>query len=197
MNRLWVLYKTEFKLAIREFSGILFGVLLPVGIIMLLGALYGNKMVESQNYTELQRAMGGVVTVGLCATGLMGIPITISGYREKKLLRRFQVSPTSPLLLIVVQTLTNFTIAVFSTGLVFLAAQFAFGYKMIGSAPLFTVSYLIVGFSIYSLGSLIGSVSNSVKTSNLLCTLFYFPMFFFIGRHSAIRDFTQRPSNSF
>ncbi len=61
MNRLWVLYKTEFKLAIREFSGILFGVLLPVGIIMLLGALYGNKMVESQNYTELQRAMGGAL----------------------------------------------------------------------------------------------------------------------------------------
>ncbi len=181
MNRLWVLYKTEFKLAIREFSGVLFGVLLPVGIIMLLGALYGNKMVETQNYTALQRAIGGVITVGLCATGLMGIPITISGYREKKLLRRFQVSPTSPFLIIGVQTLTNFTIAVVSTGLVFLSARLAFGYEMIGRVTPFVVSYFIVGFSIYSLGSLIGSVSNSVKTTNLLCTLVYFPMFFLSG----------------
>lgn len=181
MNRFWVLYKTELKLAIREFSGVLFGILLPIGIILLMGALYGDKMVEGQTYSELQRAIGGVVTVGLCASGLMGIPITISGYREKKLLRRFQVSPTSPELLIGVQTMTNLTTAIISTVLVFAAAKLFYGYIMIGSLLPFIISYLVVAFAIYSLGSLIGSVANSVKTSNLLCTIVYFPMFFLSG----------------
>ena len=181
MKALWVLYKTEMKLAIREFSGVLFGILMPLGIVLLMGALYGNKMVSGSNYSELQRAIGGVITVGICATGLMGIPITISGYREKKLLRRFQVSPTSPQLLIGVQTLTNFTVATISTGLVLLAARLVYGYEMIGRFDAFALAYLLVVFSIYSLGSLIGSVANSVKTSNLLCSLIYFPMFFLSG----------------
>lgn len=181
MKRLWVLYKTEMKLAIREFSGVLFGILMPVGIILLMGALYGDKSVAGQSYSELQRAIGGVITVGICATGLMGIPITISGYREKKLLRRFQVSPTSPQLLIGVQTLTNLTVAIASTGLVFLAAKLVYGFEMIGRLDVFIVAYLVVVFSIYSLGSLIGSVANSVKTSNLLCSVVYFPMFFLSG----------------
>ncbi|WP_430885004.1 ABC transporter permease [Fusibacter sp. JL216-2] len=181
MKRLWILYKTEMKLALREFSGILFGIMLPVGIILIMGTIFGDKTVEGQTYTQLQRAIGGVITVGLCATGLMGVPLTISGYREKKLLRRFQVSPTSPALLMGVQTLSNFTIAVLSTGVVFLVARMVFAYKMIGSLGDFIGAYVIVGASIYSLGSFIGSVSNSVKTTNLLCTLVYFPMFFLSG----------------
>jgi len=166
---------------VREFSGILFGIMLPVGIILLMGTIFGDKLVEDQTYTQLQRAIGGVITVGLCATGLMGIPLTISSYREKKLLRRFQVSPTSPALLMGVQTLSNFTIAVFSTTVVFIVAKLMFGYEMIGSLGSFIVAYGIVGLAIYSIGSFIGSVSNSVKTTNLLCTLVYFPMFFLSG----------------
>lgn len=181
MKRLWILYKTEMKLALREFSGILFGIMLPVGIILLMGTIFGDKTVEGQTYTQLQRAIGGVITVGLCATGLMGVPLTISGYREKKLLRRFQVSPTSPSLLMGVQALSNFTIAVLSTGMVFIVAKVIFNYEMIGSLGGFTVAYGIVGLSIYSIGTFIGSVSNSVKTTNLLCTLVYFPMFFLSG----------------
>lgn len=181
MKSLWILYKTEMKLAVREFSGILFGIMLPVGIIILMGTIFGDKMVEGQAYTQLQRAIGGVITVGLCATGLMGVPLTISGYREKKLLRRFQVSPTSPALLVGVQSLTNFTIAIFSTAMVFVVARLMFSYEMIGDLSGFIVAYGIVGLSIYSIGTFIGSVSNSVKTTNLLCTLVYFPMFFLSG----------------
>ncbi len=72
MKRLWILYKTEMKLALREFSGILFGIMLPVGIILIMGTIFGEKTVEGQTYTQLQRAIGGVITVGLCATGLWG-----------------------------------------------------------------------------------------------------------------------------
>ncbi len=45
----------------------------------------------------------------------------------------------------------------------------------------FIFSYLLVLFSIYSLGMLLASISPNMKTANLLCSLFYFPMLLLSG----------------
>ena len=37
MRTLRLMYKTDIKLSIREFSGVLFGVLVPAGLIVLMG----------------------------------------------------------------------------------------------------------------------------------------------------------------
>lgn len=182
MKKLWVLFKIEFKLAIREFSGVLFGVMLPVGLMILLGVIFGDKYAgENVNYTYVQQSFPAVITIGICATGLMGIPLTISSYREKKVLKRFEVTPTSPAKLLIAQVLNNFTFALVSSVLVYSVAKIFFDYKMIGSISSFIVIYLLVTISIYSIGMLIASISGSVKTTNLLCTIIYFPMFFLSG----------------
>ncbi len=43
MKRLYTIFKTELKLSVREFSGVLFGIIMPAGIMVLLGVIYGNK----------------------------------------------------------------------------------------------------------------------------------------------------------
>ncbi|GMQ62990.1 ABC transporter permease [Vallitalea maricola] len=173
---------TELKLAIREFSGIFFAIILPVGIMLLIGTLYGNKTVaENSNITLIQQVVPAVLTIGICASGLMGIPITVSGYREKKILKRFQITPTTPLLLLGVQFTANLIIALVSSTLVLITGIVVFGYHMVGNFFYFLLMYLVITFAIYSLGIFIASVSNSVKTANLLCNLIYFPMLFLSG----------------
>ncbi len=182
MKAFYTLSKIELKLSIREFSGVLFGVILPVGIMLLLGTLYGNDTVsESSSITLVQQGVPAVVTIGICASGLMGIPLTISSYREKRILRRFQVTPTSPFLLLGVQFFTNLVIALISSTLVLLTAYIFFNYQLKGSFLIFGLVYLIITIPIYSIGLFIASVSNSIKTANLLSTLIYFPMFFLSG----------------
>lgn len=182
MKAFSTLFKIEMKLAIREFSGILFGIILPVGIMLLLGTLYGSSTIsEESNITLIQQGVPAVITIGICACGLMGIPITVSNYREKKILKRFQVTPTSPILLLSVQFFTNLLITWISSGLVILVASAIYGYEMIGNVISFGIVYFIVLFSIYALGIFIASIANSVKTANLLCTVLYFPMFFLSG----------------
>lgn len=105
MKSLKTLFNIEFKLSIREFSGVLFGMILPVGLMLLLGTLYGHQRVDGQAYTLVQQAFPAVITIGICATGLMGIPITLSNYRDKQILKSFQVTPTSPLVLLMAQFL--------------------------------------------------------------------------------------------
>ncbi len=182
MKSLKVLFKTEMMLTIRQFDTVFFGVFFPVGIILLMGFIYGSKPASAEaSYTMLQLSFGGVVAVGMCATGLMGIPLTLADYRQKKILKRFKVTPTSPIKLLVAQGLTQFLIAIISAVLVFLVAKFAFNFSIVGSVTKFILAYLLVLVSLYSMGMLLGSLAPNMKVANTLCTLIYFPMLFLSG----------------
>ncbi|MBI9101114.1 MAG: ABC transporter permease [Spirochaetales bacterium] len=182
MKTLFVLFKTEVKLSLREFSGVLFGILLPMGIMILLGIIFGNKpAAPGVDFTAMQQAFAGVIAVGICASGLMGLPLTMSGYRERKILKRFKVTPTHPGMMLGAQVLTNALFAILSALMVWLTAKFFFGYTITGSVPRFLLSYLLVLMAIFSIGMVITSVSKNTKSANLLCSLIYFPMFFLSG----------------
>ncbi len=182
MKTLTVLFKTEMKLAVREFSGVLFGILLPMGIMVLLGIIFGSKPAfPGAEYSLIQQAFPGVMAVGICATGLMGLPLTMSAYREKKILKRFKVTPTSPATMLTAQVMTSIVFAAVSSLLVWLVAKLFFDYSMTGSPVKFIGAYLLVLSSIYAIGMVITSVSKNMKTANLLCSLIYFPMFFLSG----------------
>ncbi len=182
MKSLRTLFKIEFKLSVREFSSMLFGVIIPVGLMLLLGVLYGDKMADDgSNVTLIQQAFPAVVTISICATGLMGIPIVLSSYREKKVLLRFKVTPTSPLLLLMAQFLNQMVTVAISVFGVWFVAFVIFGYRMEGNILAFILTFAVVLISIYSIGMMVASVSKNVNTSNLICSLLYFPMFFLSG----------------
>jgi ABC-2 type transport system permease protein len=111
----------------------------------------------------------------------MGIPLTLADYRQKKILKRFKVTPTSPIKLLIAQGFTQFLTAVVSSSLVFLVASFAFGFKIIGSPLKFILAYLLVLITLYSIGMLVGSLAPNMKVANTVCTLLYFPMLFLSG----------------
>ncbi len=182
MKTLYTITKIEFKLAFREFSGILFGVLIPVGLIILFGIIYGNNLAyEGATYTIIQQELPAVITIGIISTGLMGIPIVISDYRAKKILKRFKVTPTSPLKLLLAQGLNALIISLTSSTLVWVVSRVFFGYRVQGSIILFICYYFLTVITIYSLGFLVASVAKTVKTSNLLTSLLYFPMMLLSG----------------
>lgn len=182
MKKLLTLFNIELKLSIREFSGVLFGLIMPVGIMVLLGILYGDKPAyPGARFSLVQQSFPAVATIGICATGLMGIPLSVAAYREKKILKHFKVTPTSPAVLLGAQFLNNLIFALLSTALVLAAAILFFDYSLQGSPMGFILSYILVLTAIYSLGMMIASVSGNIKTANLLTSLFYFPMFFLSG----------------
>lgn len=182
MQALKTILKIESRLAIRGGDSIFFGILFPVGVVLLLGAINGSKIAfEGANYTFMQQNFGAVVSFGICATGLMGLPLTLADYRDKKILKRFKATPISPSLLLFVQIIISFVIAVTSGIAVYLVSALLFGYKMIGSFGAFILAYILVTLAIYGLGMLLASLSPNIKTANLLCTIIYFPMVFLSG----------------
>jgi ABC-2 type transport system permease protein len=96
-------------------------------------------------------------------------------------LKRFLVTPVSPAMLLLVQFIVNLLVSLICLGLVYLVYLIFFDYHMRGSLIYFIPAYLLVLISIYSIGMMLASVSPNIKTANLLCCIFYFPMFFFSG----------------
>lgn len=174
--------KTESKLTLRCIDSIFFGVLFPVAFALILGLIFGDKPAfKGADYTYMQQSFGAIISIGICATGLMGVPLSVANYRHMKILKRYKVTPISPGILLFTQVMVQFLISLVSLIGVYIIVKLLFGYQMRGNFGAFILSYLLVMISIYGIGMMIASVAPNIKIVNLLCTLAYFPMLFLSG----------------
>ncbi len=181
MKTLWLLYKTEAKLSIREFSSVLFGVLVPIGLIVLLGVLYGDSMLAGTAVRQIDVSFGAVCTLGICSAGLMGIPIALSDYRYRRILKQYKVTPISPMTLLMAHVLFCFTLSIVSTFLVYLCAWLLFGFTLKGSVLTFIGVYLLVMVSIHAIGMVVASLAPNAQLAGVIASAIYFPMVFLSG----------------
>ena len=108
MTKVIRLAKIEGRLAIRSIDGILFGIAMPLGVLLLTTMIAGNNQAGNASYTFLDSSFSALLVVGICATAFMGIPLTICDYRDKKILKHFFVTPASPVHLIAAQMVVAF-----------------------------------------------------------------------------------------
>lgn len=181
MKQYMTFLKIEGKLSLRSLDGILFGLIMPAGIFLLIASIAGDKQAGVFHYTYLQSAFASLITIGICATAFMGIPLTIADYRDKKILKHFFVTPVSPLLILSVHVIIAMFVSIVSSLIITLLSIVMFDYQMQGHVLLFIGAYFLVMFSMYSIGMLIASLCRSVKSANLVTSLVYFPMLFLSG----------------
>ncbi|MGN0677359.1 MAG: ABC transporter permease, partial [Ruminococcus sp.] len=104
MKSFVTLFKNELKLNIRNMNMVIFAVIMPLVVLIILGLIYRTKPAfDGADYTFLEQSVGALCTISICAGGLMGLPLVIAEYRERKILKRFQVTPVSPLKLLFVE----------------------------------------------------------------------------------------------
>lgn len=175
MNSFKTMLLIEGKMVIRTLDVLVFALLFPIGLAAFFGVLAnGNQMSLGQSFSS-------VIAIGISATGLMGLPLTIADYRDKKILKHFKVTPVKPQKLLTVQSLLTVLVAVMSFVVIAIMYYFVFDYHIVGNIFLFMLAYILTIFVIYSLGIFIASIAKNSKQASLLCTIVYFPMLFFSG----------------
>lgn len=182
MNKFFTTLQTQIKLSFRGMDMIIFAICMPVVMVLLLGVLYGNKPAyDSAGYSFLEQSFGAISTIAICAGGVMGLPLVISDYRQKKILKRFQVTPSSPFLLLAVQVTIYAIYSLIALALVYLVSTLCFGVRLQGDLLPFLGSFLLVMLSMFSIGMLVGGLSPNMKTASILASVLYFPMLIFSG----------------
>lgn len=181
MKRFLTFLKVEGKLSLRSPDGIIFGIGMPVGVLLLIAVVAGSQSAGGADYSFLQSAFVSLLTVGICATAFMGLPLTIADYRDKKILKHFFATPIRPFMILSVQVVIGMLTSFFSAALVTVLAVFGFGYRMEGDPFLFIGAFLLVMLSMYSIGMILASLCKTVKIANVVTTFVYFPMLFLSG----------------
>ena len=182
MNKFLTMLKTELKLSFRGMDMIIFAVCMPVVVVILLGIIYGGKPAfDGADYTFLEQSFGAVSTIAVCAGGVMGLPLVISDYRQKKILKRFKITPSSPVLLLSVQVAIYMICSLIALVLIYLVSVLLFGMKLRGAYLPFMGAFFLVMISMFSIGMLVGGVSPNTKIASVLASLLYFPMLIFSG----------------
>ncbi len=181
MKRFLTFLKVEGKLSLRCPDGIIFGIGMPVGVLLLIAVVAGSQSAGGADYSFLQSAFASLLTVGICATAFMGLPLTVADYRDKKILKHFFATPIRPLMILSVQVVIGMLTAFFSAALITILAVFGFGYRMEGNPFLFIGAFLLVMLSMYSIGMILASLCKTVKIANVVTTFVYFPMLFLSG----------------
>ncbi len=176
------LLKNELKMSFRGMDMLIFAVIMPLVVLVILGLVFGQKPAfEGAPYTFLEQSFGALCTISICAGGVMGLPLVISDYRAKHILKRYQVTPVSPSLVLAVEVSMYIFYALVSLISLFAAAFCFFGFRMKGNFAVFFVGYLLVMITMFSIGMMAGGVSKDSKTAGIIASLLYFPMLIFSG----------------
>lgn len=174
--------KIEGKLSIRDMNMVIFAIIMPVVILIILGFIYGNKPAfEGADYSFIEQSFGALSTIAICAGGLMGLPILISDYRERKILKRFKVTPISPTMILFVHLMIYTIYSAVSVVLLWVFAKLFWNFVMRGSYLTFFIGWLVVLMSIFSIGILVGGIARNSKTASVIASVMYFPMLVFSG----------------
>lgn len=182
MKAFRALLKTEIRLSLRGMDMFIFAICMPVAVVIILGAVFGNRPAfDGAGYTFLAQSFGAISTIAVCAGGVMGLPLVISDYRSRKILKKFKVTPVSPALILTVQIVIYALYSIASLILVYAAGAIFFSYQLQGSWPEFLGAYLLVMLSMFSIGLLVGGIAPNTKMASAAASLLYFPMLMFSG----------------
>ena len=174
--------KTELKLSLRGMDMVIFAICMPIVVLVAIGVIYGNKPAfEGANYTFLEQSFGAITSIAICAGGVMGLPLVVSDYRSKHILKRFKVTPVDPIVILLVEVTIYALYSLVSMISLFLVAKFFFKFNMQGNILNFILGWLLVMISMFSIGIMVGGISKDSKIAGVIASVLYFPMLIFSG----------------
>lgn len=174
--------KIESRLSLRDMNMPIFAIIMPLVIMVILGIIYGRKPAfDGAGYTFLEQSFGALSTISICAGGVMGLPILVSDYRERKILKRLKVTPVSPAMILSVQVVIYTLYSALSLLLLWIVARLFLGFRMHGSWLTFFGGWFLVLISMLSIGMMVGGIAKNSKRASVIASILYFPMLIFSG----------------
>ncbi len=182
MKTFTTMLKTEGKLSIRDMNMVCFAIIMPFIVMIIIGLIYGSKPAfEGADYTFFEQSFGALCSIAICAGGLMGLPLLVSDYREKKILKRFKVTPVSPIMILFVHICIYSLYSAASVLTIWIPAALIWGFRMKGSILVFFGGWFLVLVSILSIGVFVGGIAKNSKQASVIASVLYFTMLIFSG----------------
>jgi ABC-2 type transport system permease protein len=180
MSQTMTLTRIESKLFVRDWAGLFFVFVLPLGLLTVF-SLIGGGEANSEDGIPASFLPTMAIGIGIALLGMATLPMILAGYREKGVLRRMSTTPVKPVKLLAAQLLLHLIAAVLVIGLI-LGAGALFFDAALPSAPLpFVVAAALYSSAQLSIGLLIAGLVPTAKAASVVGNILLFPSMFFAG----------------
>ena len=182
MKSLWKMTWVETKLFLREPVGAFFTLVFPLMMLFLFGSIYGNKPSQYFNgYGTIDISVPAYTAMIIATTGLMGLIITITTYREKGVLRRLRTTPISPLVVLAAQVIVLFLMTLFGMILLIIAGKLVYNMRFEGNILSVLAGFVLSSLSFFAFGFILAGLMPTARTAQVVGMMLLYPMLFLSG----------------
>ena len=170
------------RLFLREPVAMFFTLAFPAMMVLLFGSMYGNQptpMLDGYGWMDI--SMPAYTAMILATVGLIGIPITISSYRESGVLRRLKAAGLRPFIYIAADVMTNLLMTLVGMVGLVVIGRLLYRVRFDGRAVAVVPAVVFSGLAVLAVGYLIGSVAPSARTAQVVSMVIFYPMVFLSG----------------
>lgn len=185
MRTLRKLAWVEIKLFVREPITMVFTFALPLIFLFVMGGVFGNT---PDPEGTVYRGVGPMdyyvpAYIGLVMTsiGVVGLPVHLTAYRERGILRRFHASSIPVWSVFGAQVIVSFVIAILGGILLILVALLIYDASLPKSAGLLVPAFLLSIVSFAALGVFLGAILPTARAAQGLGLILFFVMLLLAG----------------
>jgi ABC-2 type transport system permease protein len=172
----------EAKLFWREPVGLFFTLVFPVMVMLLFSAIFGNGAIPGDQGLRMIDVMAPAYTgMVIGTTALLGLPITLAGYRQQGALRRLRATPVHPSAILAAHALVNLLMTAVGIVLLLFTARVVFELRLPEAPFSVALAFVLASLSFFALGFVLAGVLPNARTAQIVGQVVFFPMFFLSG----------------
>ena len=123
----------------------------------------------------------GIILMGFFTAGLFGVPGTILFNRDRKILRRYWVSPLTVPRYLAGFSLGHLALCTLQFGLLYAIGRYAFGAQLDFARPDIALILFLAAFTFMAFGFLIASLAKTANAGMAMANILNMPMMFLSG----------------
>jgi ABC-2 type transport system permease protein len=174
MNATAMLIRSETKMVVRDYAGLIVPLALPLLILVTSAGATGDQIVGDGRTVLEVFVLPIVFAIVIAMIGIVNMPSFLATYRKTGILRRLAVTPVSPLRVLSAQVVVSLAQAVVGIGIAYAVAVLAFGAGL-PARPLAALGVVALSvLAMYSLGMVIASLAPTPNSSVAIGMVVFF-----------------------
>lgn len=182
MNAFLKMTWIELKLTLREPVGTFFTLAFPLLLLVLFGSIYGNAPSDFfGGFGSVDMSVPGYIGMIIGTVGMLGIPVTLSNYREQGILRRYRATPVKPATILWSQVAVNVLMTIIGVTILLVAGRVLYGLRF-PAGPVAIIPAIFLGaFSFFAVGFVLSGILKTPRTAQAVGMALFYPMLFLSG----------------
>jgi ABC-2 type transport system permease protein len=174
----------EFKLLAREPVTLVFSFAFPILVLVLLGGIFGAQSMERGAYQGVKMMdwyVPSFIALVIASIGTISLPVHLSSYRERGVLRRFRASGVSEAALLGSQLLVSLGVALIGALIIAIVGMTAYGAREPAAPAEVALAYVVGVFCFSAIGVLLASLAPTARAAQSVGLMLWFVMLFVSG----------------